>query len=178
MGGALVEHHAGGEQLEFEQLCDGVDFFGDDASEAEAAGVGREQEADFAEVAGPVGGVVVEVAFAEQLVAVEAEHGVGFGGFDFGDPFVDGVFLGDVAAEEDEVVGGEAAGEGEEQVLVAGLHEAEGDLVAVAERGGAGVAHADALFGVGWCGLGHGGSLSLPRRFRAGISIRQRRYAR
>ena len=133
MGGALVEDHAGGEQLEFEQLGDGVDLFGDDAAEAEAAGVGREQEADFAEVAGPVGGVVVEVALAEQLVAVEAEHGAGFAGFDFGDPFVDGGLLGDVAAEEEEVAGGQAAGEVEDEVLVAGLHEAEGDLVPVAE---------------------------------------------
>lgn len=132
LGGGLVEHHSRGQELEFKQLGDGVDLFGEDASETASACGGAEQESDFAEVSGPVGGGVVEVAFAEQLVAVEAEDGVGASVVDFAHPLVDGALLGDVATEEEEVVGGKGASEVEDELFVAGCHESHADAVPVA----------------------------------------------
>ena len=132
--GGLVQHHARGQQLQLEQLGDGVDLFGQHPSQAATSGVRREQQSNLAQVAGPVGGGVVQVALAEQLVAVEAEHRKGALFDDFLHPAVDRRALGDVAAQEQQVVGRQRAGEVEDQVLVAGRHQSQGDAVAIPQR--------------------------------------------
>ena len=89
------------------------------AAEADAAEFGTDLDPDFADAPGPTGLVGVDAGVADELAVGLGDDGGSIAAVDIAEPFRDAGGLGDIGAQEEQIVLRQGAGEGEDFVLVA-----------------------------------------------------------
>ena len=111
-----------------------IEYFGGEAAaEAGAAVARRRDDADFADPPGPSRLLEVDAGVGGQFAVDFGEQRDRMSAPDVIDPALDDGAVGDVGAEEEQVVDGKVAGEVDYFVEVIGFHHADDGVVAVAQ---------------------------------------------
>ena len=108
-------------------------FGGEAAAESCAAEARRCDDADFADAPGPSRLIQVDAGVGGEFAVDFGQQRDGVAVLDVINPTLHDAAVGDVGAEEEEVVGREAAGEIDDAVEIVGAHHANDGAVAVAQ---------------------------------------------
>ena len=109
--GGLIGGHLGGDFLEAERAREIEYLGGQAAAESRAAVTRRSDDADFADPPGPSRLIKVDAGVGRELTVNLGEQRDRISVLDVIDPLLDDVTVGDVGAQEEQVVGREVPGE-------------------------------------------------------------------
>src|SRR5271166_217287 len=131
--GGLLGGHLGGYLFESERARE-IEYFGDEApAESRAAEARRCVDSNFADASSPSRLVEMDAGVGGEVAVDLGQQRDGVPILDVVDPSLDDVAVGDVGAQEQQVVGRQVPGEFDNFVEVIGSHDANGGVVTVAQ---------------------------------------------